>query len=78
MPVPYSRLYLATRGESHGVGTGPAGLGGAGWPAAGAEGLAAGVAGVAGLAGVPGAAAFCGVEVSKGGEGLLGVVVVSD
>jgi len=69
---------LATRGESHGVGTGPAGFGGAGWPAAGAVGLTAGVAGEAGFAGLAGAAAFGGVEVSKGGEGLLGVVVVSD
>jgi len=72
MPDPYSRLYFATRGESHGVGTGPAGFDGAGWPAAGAAGLAAGVAGEAGLAGVAGAAGFGGVEVS------LGVVVVSD
>ena len=72
IPVPYSRLYLATRGESHGVGTGPAGFGGAGWPAAGAAGLAAGVAGEAGLAGVAGAAAFGGVAVSAG------VVLVSD
>jgi len=53
-------------GESHGVGTGPAGFGGAGWPVA---------AGAGGLAGTAGAAAFGGVEVSEGGEGFPGVVV---
>ena len=40
--------------------------------------MAAGVAGEAGFAGGVEAAAFGGVEVSEGGEGLLGVVVVSD
>jgi len=65
------------------VGTGPAGLGGAGCPAgrspaaAGAAGLAAGVAGVAGFAGAAGGAAFSGVD-PGGGDGLLGVVWVSD
>jgi len=66
-------------GESHGAGTGAAGFAGA--PA----GLAAGVAGAAaagftGVAGVAaeGAAALGGVEVSAGGEGLAGVVFVSD
>jgi len=74
-------LYFATIGESHGVGAGPAGFGGAGWPAAaapGAGGLAGG--GAAGFAGgAAGAAAFGGVVTSEGGEGLVGVsVVVSD
>ena len=72
MPEPYCRLYFATSGESHGVGTGPAGFGGAGCPAAaGAAGFGAGVVGF-------GAAAFGGPSVSAGGEGLLGVVFVSD
>ncbi|HEY3618077.1 MAG TPA: hypothetical protein VGK96_14800 [Candidatus Sulfotelmatobacter sp.] len=56
-------------GESHGVGNGAAGFGGAaaGLAAAGAAGAAAaGFGGVAGL------------EVSAGGEGLLGGVFVSD
>jgi len=71
-------------GESHGVGAGPAGFGGAGCPAgrspaaAGAAGFAA--AGVAGFGGVAGAAAagLEGVDMSEGGEGLVGVVVASD
>lgn len=59
-------------------------MGGAGCPAAvaGAAGLAApGAAGAAGLAGFAGAAAFggvAGVEVSAGGDGFEGAVVVSD
>jgi len=84
---------LAIIGESHGVGAGPAGFGGAGCPAAaGAPGFAAaGAAGfapevaegaaAAGFAGVAASAAFggaVGVELSDGGEGLFGVVVVSD
>jgi len=82
-------------GESHGVGTGPAGLGGAGCPAAaGAAGLApAAAAGGFAAAGAPGvlagggaaaavfagggSGAFEGLDVSDGGEGLLGVVLVS-
>ena len=83
-------------GESHDVGTGPAGFGGAGCPAAaGAAGLApavaaggfaaAGASGVlaaGGGAGTEGFAAgasgaFDGLDVSDGGEGLLGVVLVS-
>jgi len=55
-------------GESHDVGTGPAGFGGAGCPAA---------AGAAGLAPAVTAGAFDGLDVSDGGEGLLGVVLVS-
>ena len=82
MPDPYPRLSFAIMGESHGVGTGPVGFGGAGCPAAaGAVGLAAGVAGPPGLAGVAGAAALggvVGVDVSEGGFGLVGVVLVSD
>src|SRR5215472_5729948 len=81
MPEPYSFLYFATRGESQGVGAGPAGFGGAGCPAAAAAGagglVGAGAAGFAG--GAAGAAAFGGVVTSEGGEGLVGVVVaVSD
>ena len=82
-------------GESHDVGTGPAGFGGAGCAAAaGAAGLApaaaAGAFAVGGAPGVPaggvpraavfaggGSGAFEGLEVSDGGEGLLGVVLVS-
>jgi len=58
-------------GESHGVGTGPAGFGGAGCP---------GAAGVLATAGAPGAAAagFVGVDASDGGDGFVGVVLVSD
>ena len=81
-------------GESHGVGTGPAGLGGAGCPAAagaaglalaaaaggfeagGAPGVVAGGATAAVFAG-GGSGAFDGLDVSEGGEGLLGVVLVS-
>lgn len=75
IPEPYSFLYFATSGESQGVGTGPAGFGGAGCPAAaaGAAGLAA--AGTAGLAGAGGAAAFGGIVTSEGGDGLVGVSV---
>lgn len=64
-------------GESHDVGTGPAGFGGAGCPAAaGAAGLAlAGAAG--GLAAAGASGTFDGLDVSDGGEGLLGVVLVS-
>jgi len=82
-------------GESQGVGTGPAGFGGAGCPAAaGAAGFAAaGTAGGFAAAGAPGvlaaagdtAAVFAGggsgaldgLDVSDGGEGSLGVVLVS-
>ena len=92
-------MSFATSGESQGVGTGPAGFGGAGCPgaddvdaggfaAAGAPGVAGfatagavGAAGFAGVAGAAGAAAFggvVGVEVSDGGEGFAGTVVVSD
>jgi len=82
-------------GESHGVGTGAAGFGGAGCPAAaggagfapagaagafaggGAAGvLAGGVTGAAVFAG-GGSEAFEGLDVSDGGDGLLGVVLVS-
>jgi len=62
------------------VGTGPVGLGGAGCPPAAAAGLAAGAAG-AGFAGVAGAAAFggvVGVDVSAGGLGLAGAVLLSE
>jgi hypothetical protein len=77
-------LNLAAKGESQGAGTGPAGFGGAGCPgarspaAAGAPGFAAGVAGAAGFAVALAAASFVGVDVSEGGEGLVGVVFVSD
>jgi len=82
-------------GESHDVGTGPAGFGAAGCPAAaGAAGLAPAVAAggfaAAGASGVlagggaaaavfagGGSGAFEGLDVSDGGEGLLGVVLVS-
>jgi hypothetical protein len=81
-------------GESHGVGTGPAGFGGAaglaaadaagGLAATGAPGVVAACGGPAGLP-APGASvfagggsgAFDGLDVSDGGEGLLGVVLVS-
>ena len=77
IPEPYSFLYFATKGESHGAGTGPVGFGGAGCPVAVADGLAG--AGAAGLAGAGVAAAFGGVVTSEGGEGLVGVAVdVSD
>lgn len=79
MPDPYALFNLATIGESQGVGTGPAGFGGAGCPAA--AGFApAGVAAAGGLA-AAGAAGFggvAGVAASEGGEGLVGVVFVSD
>jgi hypothetical protein len=65
MPEPYALRNFAIMGEAQGVGTGAAGFGGA------AAGLAAGAAGAA-------AAGFGGVEVSEGGEGLVGVVFVSD
>ena len=54
MPEPYSLLSFATMGESHGVGSGAAGLGGAaaGLAAPGAPGAAAvGFGGVAGTSG---------------------------
>src|ERR1700733_8580086 len=50
MPVPYCPLSLPTIGESHGMGTGPAGFAGAAGecPAAGAAGLEAPTGGAAG------------------------------
>jgi hypothetical protein len=61
-------------GESHGIGDGPAGLGGAGWPAAaGAAGLAAVVAGLASAEGTA-CAGFGGVA---GVAGLSAGVFVS-
>ena len=80
MPDPYVRLNFATNGESHGVGTGPVGFGGAGCPAgrspapAGAAGFEAAEA----AGGTTGAATLFGVDVSEGDEGLVGVVFVSD
>ena len=68
MPEPYSPLSFAIMGESHGVGTGAAGFGEA------AAGLVAGGVAPAGAA----AAGLGGVEVSAGGEGLTGVIFVSD
>jgi len=62
-------LYFATKGESQGVGAGPAGFGGAGCPAA------AGAAGFA-AAGAPGAGGFAGA--AEGVAGFSGVVLVSD
>src|SRR5258708_2013281 len=71
MLEPYSPFNLATKGESHGVGTGPAGLGAAGCPAAvGAAGL--------GFAGGPAAAAGVGgtgrggASAGRSGGGLGG------
>ena len=62
MPDPHLPLSFATIGESHGVGTGAAGFGGA------AAGFAAGAAGEA----AAGFGGDVGVEVADGGEGFVG------
>ena len=75
MPEPYSRFNLATKGESHGVGTGPAGLGAAGCAAAGAavfaEVAAVATAGFGGPAGEE-------EDVGFSGAALSGAIFVSD
>src|SRR5580658_7698269 len=82
MPEPYCFLYFATSGESQGIGTGPAGFGGAGCPAAavgaGLAGAAApGTAAAAPAAGLAAASSDLGDGTGTLG-GFAGAVVVSD
>src|ERR1700722_20075170 len=86
MPDPYCFLYFATSGESHGIGTGPAGFGGAGCPAAapGLAGAAAPGTAAAGFAGAAAPAPGLAAASSDLGDGtgtlggFAGAVVVSD
>src|ERR1035437_7903265 len=61
MPEPYLLLSFATMGESHGVGTGAAGFGGAAAGLAAAEVAGAAAAGFAGVTGVGGAGGAAGL-----------------
>lgn len=73
MPDPYDRFNFATMGESHGVGTGAAGFGGA------AAGLTAGAAGAAaaGCAGAAGTTGFAAAGFGSPSGGELGDLMSS-